>query len=255
LVPAMARKWKQINRFVEIVAAATERAGLLAPGRAGKPLRVADFGAGRAYLSHALHGWLTARGLTPEVSAIEQRADLVAEGRAIAARLGLVGFEMLQGDVADAAVAPPAFDVMIALHACDTATDHALHRGIEAGAAVIVCSPCCHKELRPQLLSPHPLASVFRHGIHAEQHAEMLTDSLRALLLEAAGYDTQVFEFVALEHTRKNKMILAIRRPAGAAATSERALAEVAELQAAFGFRGQALLALLRASGHVPAAA
>jgi hypothetical protein len=244
LVPAMARKWKQINRFVEIVAGALERL----PLPADRPLTLVDFGAGKAYLSFALHGWLRTRGLQPHMLGVEQRAELVAAGRRVAAELGLPGFEMVQGDVGDAAAVPPNFDVMIALHACDTATDAAIHRGIVAGAQLIVCSPCCHRQLRPQLLSPQPLKSVFEHGIHAEQQAEMLTDTLRALLLQAEGYETQVFEFVALEHTRKNKMILAVRRPEGTTpARRAAALAEVDELQRFFGFREQALLALLQA--------
>ena len=138
-----------------------------------------------------------------------------------------------------------AMNVMIALHACDTATDHAIHLGIRAGADIILCSPCCHKQLRPQLLSPHPLRSVFQHGIHAEQQAEMVTDSLRALLLDAQGYDTQVFEFVALEHTRKNKMILAVKRRTPKA--PDAALAQVEELKRFFGVREQCLQTLLAA--------
>jgi hypothetical protein len=101
---------------------------------------------------------------------------------------------------------------MIALHACDTATDMALHLGICSGASLIVCAPCCHQQLRPQLLSPHPLRPILRHGVHLGQEADMVTDSLRALLLETAGYATQVFEFVSLEHTAKNKMILGVKK-------------------------------------------
>ena len=242
-VPAMARKWKQINRFVEIVSQALARTPLLQPG--AEPLRVLDFGAGRAYLTFALHDWLRRQGLTLDVRGIEQRADLVAEGNRIVQGLGLQGLAMVQGDVGDVAAAPERFDVMIALHACDTATDAAIHRGIRAGAQLIVCSPCCHKQLRPQLLSPGPLRSVFQHGIHAEQQAEMLTDTLRALLLQANGYDTQVFEFVALEHTRKNKMILAVKKAAEAPAERAAALAEADELQRYFGIREQALRRLL----------
>ena len=246
-VPAMARKWKQINRFVEIVSQALARTPLLQPR--AEPVRVVDFGAGRAYLTFALHDWLSRQGLALDVRGIEQRADLVAEGNRIAQGLGLQGLRMVQGDVGDADAAPERFDVMIALHACDTATDAAIHRGIVAGAQLIVCSPCCHKQLRPQLLSPGPLKSVFEHGIHAEQQAEMLTDTLRALLLQAQGYETQVFEFVALEHTRKNKMILAVKRPPEAKARREAAraaaLAEADELQRFFGIREQALRRLL----------
>lgn len=101
---------------------------------------------------------------------------------------------------------------MIALHACDIATDFAIHTGIRLGAKVIVCSPCCHKELRPQLTSPSPLKPMLQFGIHAGQQAEMLTDTLRALFLQAYGYETKVFEFVSLEHTSKNKMILATKK-------------------------------------------
>ncbi|MDP2006991.1 MAG: SAM-dependent methyltransferase [Rubrivivax sp.] len=240
LVPAMARKWKQINKFVEIFAHALDSAGL-----ADKPgIEVVDFGAGRAYLTFAVHDWLThGRGLPARVTGVELRPDLVAEGNASIARLGLQGLRLQQGDVRDWRAEP--MDVMIALHACDTATDHAIHLGLQAGAKVILCSPCCHKQLRPQLLSPHPLRSVFQHGIHAEQQAEMLTDSLRALLLESRGYETRVFEFVALEHTRKNKMILAVQRALPQPAAMAAALEQVHELKRYFGVTQQALEALL----------
>ncbi len=240
LVPAMARKWKQINKFVEIFAHALDSAGLASqPG-----IEVVDFGAGRAYLTFAVHDWLThGRGLPARVTGVELRPDLVAEGNASIARLGLQGLRLQQGDVRDWKAEP--MDVMIALHACDTATDHAIHLGLQAGARVILCSPCCHKQLRPQLLSPHPLRSVFQHGIHAEQQAEMLTDSLRALLLESRGYETQVFEFVALEHTRKNKMILAVKRAQPQPAAMVAAQEQVAELKRFFGVKEQALETLL----------
>ena len=138
---------------------------------------------------------------------------------------------------------------MIALHACDTATDHALDLGLRAGARILVASPCCHKELRPQLTSPKPLAPLFRHGIHLGQEAEMLTDGLRALALEASGYQAKVFEFVSLEHTSKNKMILATRRPGDAGETARRAAAEAESLKAFYGIREQCLERLLRERG------
>ncbi len=239
LVPTMARKWKQINKFLEIFAHALAESPLADV----RSLRVVDFGAGKAYLSFAVHDWLThSRSLAAEVVGVELRPDLVAQGNASVAQLGLQGMRLEQGDVRE--WRGGAMNVMIALHACDTATDHAIHLGIQAGADIILCSPCCHKELRPQLLSPHPLRSIFQHGIHAEQHAEMLTDSLRALLLEAQGYDTQVFEFVALEHTRKNKMILAVKRRGPK--VPDDALAQVDELKRFFGVREHCLERLLR---------
>jgi hypothetical protein len=240
LVPAMARKWKQINKFVEVFAHAVAKSRL-----ADAPtLRVVDFGAGKAYLSFAVHDWLThSQHRQAEVVGVELRADLVAQGQQTIDQLGLQGMHILQGDVREWRAG--AMNVMIALHACDTATDHAIHLGLKAGADIILCSPCCHKQLRPQLLSPHPLRSVFQHGIHAEQQAEMVTDSLRALLLEAQGYDTQVFEFVTLEHTRKNKMILAVKRAVPKPADA--ALAQVQELKHFFGVREHCLETLLLA--------
>jgi hypothetical protein len=244
LVPAMSRKWKQINKFVEIFGHALATSALAQAAT----VRVVDFGAGRGYLTFGIHEWLQhTRQVQADVVGVELRADLVDEANASIARLGLQGLRFESGDVR--AFEAGAMNVMIALHACDTATDHAIHLGLKAGADIILCSPCCHKQIRPQLLSPHPLRPVFQHGIHAEQQAEMLTDSLRALLLEASGYDTQVFEFIALEHTRKNKMILAVKRKT--VRPADAALAQIAELKRYFGIREQALETLLQADGLV----
>ena len=207
LVPAMARKWKQINKFVEVLDHALQASPLKAQGQ----IRVADFGSGKGYLSFAVHHHLRQTlGREAEVTGVELRPDLVQLCNKAAQRLGLAGLHFEQGDVRERAAQP--LDIMIALHACDTATDHAIHLGIRSGASLIVCSPCCHKQIRPQMKSPAMLAPMLQHGIHLGQEAEMLTDSLRALLLQAHGYDTQVFEFVSLEHTSKNKMILAVKR-------------------------------------------
>jgi SAM-dependent methyltransferase len=207
LVPAMARKFKQINKFVEIL----DHALLASPLKAQAQIRVADFGSGKGYLTFAVHHHLRhTLGREAEVTGVELRPDLVQLCSRAAERLGLIGLHFEPGDVRQRAAAPT--DIVIALHACDTATDHAIHLGIRSGAALIICAPCCHKQIRPQLQSPALLAPMLQHGIHLGQEAEMLTDSLRALLLEAHGYDTQVFEFISLEHTSKNKMILAVKR-------------------------------------------
>lgn len=257
VVPAMSRKWKQINKFVEVFAAALQASRLqdgatAASAAAPRPLHVVDFGAGKGYLTFAVHDHLQALpGISARVTGVELRPDLVSLGNAVVARLGLQGLHFDEGDVRSRPVQP--IDVMIALHACDTATDHAIHLGLRGGAAVIVCSPCCHKELRPQLLSPHPLRPILQHGVHMGQQAEMLTDGLRAMLLDACGYDTQVFEFVALEHTQKNKMILAVKRAhAGSADTVQ---AQIADIKAFYGIRDQCLERLLRADGLLPAVA
>jgi SAM-dependent methyltransferase len=248
LIPAMARKWKQINKFVEILDHAVRAGGLLSRGT---PLRVLDFGAGKGYLTFATHHHLRMTlGLDAHVTGIELRPELVSQCNAAVRRLGLQGLDFEQGDVGGVEVR--AVDVMIALHACDTATDHALHQGVRAGAAVIMAAPCCHKQIRPQMCCPPGLRGMLQHGIHLGQQAEMVTDSLRALLLEAEGYETQVFEFIALEHTSKNKMILATRREPHCGHRAER-LAQVAELKAFYGLREQRLESLLGADA--PAAA
>ena len=248
VVPAMSRKWKQINKFVEVIAGALRASPLLdadpaaAPGNQ-RPVRVVDFGAGKGYLTFAVHDHLRRQpGIDPQVIGVELRPDMVQLGNAVVDRLGLAGLRFDEGDVRSRAVQP--IDVMIALHACDTATDHAIDLGLRGGAAVIVCSPCCHKELRPQLLSPHPLRPILRHGVHLGQQAEMLTDGLRAMLLDACGYDTQVFEFVALEHTQKNKMILAVKRAQSRPA--DEIWAQIDDIKAFYGIREQCLENLLR---------
>jgi hypothetical protein len=238
LVPAMARKWKQINRFVEVLDRALTDTALKCKAR----IDVADFGSGKGYLTFAAHEHLSrALGLPVQVRGVELREDMVALCNAAVQRLGLSGLRFEQGDVREAA--PQPIDIMIALHACDTATDHAIHLGVQAGASIIMCSPCCHKELRPQLLAPHPLRPVLKHGVHLGQQAEMLTDALRALLLEACGYEAQVFEFISLEHTAKNKMILAVRRPAGRPA--DELWQQIRYIKGFYGIREQCLEKLL----------
>jgi len=218
LVPSMARKWRQIDKFLEVLDHALDALPAVGGGAQAAPIRVVDYGAGKGYLTFAVHEHLRRRfGVAPDVTGVELRADLVE---------------------------PAAIDVMIALHACDTATDHAIDLGVRAGAAVLVCSPCCHKELRPQLARPRLLSGLLRHGIHVGQEAEMVTDSMRALLLETCGYEAQVFEFVSLEHTSKNKMILAKRRSAGGD-RAQRARGELADLKSFYGIREQRLETLL----------
>ena len=250
LVPAMSRKWKQINKFIEVFAAALARSPLAQPPRDQEPIHVVDFGSGKGYLTFAIHDWLR-HTLQREavVTGVELREDLVQLCRRVIDKLHLQGMDCEQGDVRD--YHPARLNVMIALHACDIATDHAIHLGIRAGAEIILCSPCCHKEVRPQLLNPHPLRPILQHGIHQAQEAEMLTDGLRALLLDAAGYDTQVFEFISLEHTNKNKMILAVKR--AQAGSADAVVAQIRDIKAFYGLQRQCLEELLKADGLLPA--
>lgn len=240
LIPAMSRKWKQINKFIEIISGALKATNL--DQKAG--VKIADFGSGKAYLTFAVHDYLNQQlGLDTDVIGVELRQNLVDLCNNTAKELNLSGIHFEQGDVQH--YQTQGLDVMIALHACDTATDHAIHMGIRANAQIIMCSPCCHKQIRPQLKMPHVLKPMLSHGIHLGQEAEMLTDSLRALLLEANGYDTQVFEFIALEHTSKNKMILATKRKI--ARDNSAILQQIADIKAFYGIEQHCLEDLLKA--------
>jgi SAM-dependent methyltransferase len=198
----MAPKFRQIQKFAELVAHLVEEAALGAG-----PLRVADMGSGKGYLTFAVSALLGERA---EVRGIEARPELVELGNRVAAEQGFAPrLSFAAAAIADAPLERP--DLLIALHACDTATDDALARGIAAGTRLILVSPCCQKELRPQLVAPPVLADALRHGILQERQAEFVTDALRAQLLEWAGYRTRVLEFVSTEHTAKNLLIAAIR--------------------------------------------
>lgn len=246
LIPSMSRKWKQINKFIEVF----DHALASAPLTADQPLRVADFGSGKGYLTFAMHDYLrNSLGREAQVTGVELRQDMVELCNAAAAQLEHPGLEFQCGDVRS--VVPEAIEVMIALHACDIATDYAIHTGIRCNAAIIMCSPCCHKQIRPQLHSPGLLQPMLQYGLHLGQQAEMLTDSLRALYLEACGYETKVFEFISLEHTNKNKMILAVKRRQAADNTA--LLEKIEQLKTFYGVKEHCLETLLRQDGLIAA--
>lgn len=207
-------KFRQINKYIEILDS------LLKPLPAAQPLKVVDMGSGKGYLTFALYDHLTATlGRTAQVTGVEYRADMVKLCNEIARISNFTGLNFVQGGIAESDCTGT--DVVIALHACDTATDDALAKGIKAGAQILVVAPCCHKQIRKQMtanltgkaLATHPLQPALRFGTYAERMAEMLTDTLRTLLLEKAGYTTNLFEFIGGEHTPKNVMITAIKNP------------------------------------------
>lgn len=229
-------KYRQINRMVEILAP------LIPAQPADRPLRIADMGAGKGYLTFALYDYLVERGRLVEVLAIEERSDLVVKGNDTAERSGFDGMMFRQGRIAETEVGP--VDMVIALHACDTATDDAIFRGVSAGARVIAVAPCCHKQVRRDMdlaaaaTALHPMS---RHGIFAERQAEMVTDALRALLVEEQGYKARVFEFVADAHTPKNVLIVAERD----GRAQRHARKQIDDLKAMFGLKTHYLEQLL----------
>jgi SAM-dependent methyltransferase len=230
----MEAKFRQIGKFVEVLTHLVADAGL-----AERPaLRLVDMGCGKGYLTFAAYEWLRGHGWPrAEAEGIEARPALVDLTNRVAAEHGLAGLHFRQGTIADVETKRP--DILVALHACDTATDDALARGVQAESALILVAPCCHKELRPQVRPPPALAEALKHGILLERQAEFVTDALRAALLEVAGYEARVFEFIATEHTAKNLMIAAIRRrrPHDVEAAARRAR----DLAALYGIRTQRL--------------
>ena len=240
VVPSMARKWKQINKFVEIFQHAVTSSKLSAKPR----IHVLDFGSGKGYLTFAAYDFLrNVLGVETHVTGIELREDLVNLCTDVATRLSMDGLQFRQGAVGS--YAPETIHALIALHACDTATDLAIHLGIRSEAEIVMCAPCCHKEIRRQIKSPQVLRPMLKYGVHLGQEADMVTDSLRALLLEAHGYRTRILEFVSLEHTSKNKMILAIRH--AAPDKRDALLAQIAAIKAFYGIKEQRLESLLAA--------
>lgn len=198
----MAAKYRQIQKFTELIDHLSAEADL----PADRPWRIADMGCGKGYLTFAV---ATLLGPKAAVQGIERRADLVDLTNRIARECDCSNLEFTVGDIG--VTTPAEIDMLISLHACDTATDDALAAGIAGGAALLIVSPCCQKELRPQLTAPPVLADALQHGIFQERQAEFVTDALRAQLLETAGFRTKVFEFVSTEHTAKNLMIAAIK--------------------------------------------
>lgn len=238
VIPSMARKWKQINKFIEIFSNAYAQIDA-----SQQELNIVDFGSGKGYLTFALYDYLQAQQKTPLITGVELRSNLVEFCQKVADDVGFNHLDFFEGDVRS--YQPEKLDLMIALHACDIATDFAIHTGIRLNASMIMCAPCCHKELRPQLKSPEVLQPMLQFGIHAGQQAEMLTDTLRALLLKAYGYETKVFEFVSLEHTSKNKMILATKRK-DIQQPDAKILQQIQALKTMYGIQKQSLELLLQ---------
>jgi SAM-dependent methyltransferase len=226
------KKFRQINRYLEMVDdmyPSLPEAG---------PLHVVDFGCGLSYLTFAVHHLLTAlHGRQVQLLGIDQNEQIIRRCRQIAADLQLPGLEFRTARIDDLTLAKPT-DLAISLHACDTATDQALAMAVSAEARVILAAPCCQHELASSIQSP-PLDVLLRQGILKERLAALATDALRAIALEAAGYRTQILEFIDLEHTPKNLLLRAVRR------TGNEPLAEAArrEYLAAKEFLGAAALA------------
>jgi hypothetical protein len=235
-------KFRQINKYIEILDGLVKQ---LAPREC---LRIVDMGAGKGYLTFALYDYLVnSLHMRVEITGVESRADLVEQCNGIARAAEFAGLRFVQGSIADYDCAGA--DAVIALHACDTATDDAIHKAVTAGAELIVVAPCCHKQIRREMAvatPEHPLGLLLQYGTYVERVAEMVTDGMRAQLLQVAGYKTNLFEFIDGVHTPKNVMIVAVKSAAAPSANASAALqASLAATKAQFGIRQHRLEQLL----------
>jgi hypothetical protein len=202
-----AAKRRQVDAFLRALSATLPATGL------PQPLRVADLGCGNAYLTFAAYRWLTAdRGLDVRLVGVDVRDDQRARNAELAAKLGWSGHvRFVASTIMDVELEA---DLVLALHACDTATDEALARAVDRGAQWILAAPCCHHDLAAQLRTapvPAPYQALTRHGILRERYADVLTDALRAALLRRAGYRVDVVEFIESRHTPRNLLLRAAR--------------------------------------------
>jgi SAM-dependent methyltransferase len=219
--PTRQDKYRQVEEFIR------ELDTVLKPELvpAGRPLRVVDLGCGNAHLSFAAYRYLTkTRGLDVSLIGVDVKRQARERNNALAAELGWSGIRFVEGTIAEAPV--EGADVVLALHACDTATDDALARAVHWQAPVVLAAPCCHHDIQAQLKShaaPGPYGMVTRHGILRERLGDILTDAFRASLMRIAGYRVEVVEFVPSQHTPRNTMLRAVRTgaPPDAAVTTQ----------------------------------
>ena len=216
--PSRQAKLRQVEEFLRQLDAALSDArsrGALRRPTPDEPLRVVDLGCGNAYLTFAAHRFLThARGLPVHLVGADVKQQSADHNGEVAASLGVdEQMSFAVGTIGDVVV-DPAPDVVLALHACDTATDDALARAVGWQAPVVLAAPCCHHDVAAQLRrapTPSPYSALTRHGILRERFADTLTDALRASLMRQQGYRVDVVEFVGSEHTPRNTMLRAVR--------------------------------------------
>ena len=197
----MQHKFKQICKYVEIVD------GVMRNARLGDEVHIADMGAGKGYLTFALYEYLTSKYDKKIVmEGVEIRQDLVLKINDIIGKCGLKDFTFVENSIEN--YKPENLDVLIALHACDTATDDAILIGVRNNAKLIICAPCCHKQIRREMEKSGRTDAITRFGIFLERQAVMITDAVRALVLEYCGYKTNVMEFIEMEDTPKNVLLV-----------------------------------------------
>ena len=197
-------KFRQINRFLEFIQ------DILPKLAKDREVTILDFGCGKSYLTFAMYYYLREiRGYDVNIIGLDLKTDVIEKCNGLAKKYGYTKLHFFQGDIADYE-GVSRVDMVVTLHACDTATDYALAKAVEWGAEVILSVPCCQHELNRQLKND-VLKPVLKYGILKERMAALLTDGIRANLLESMGYETQILEFIDMEHTPKNLLIRAVK--------------------------------------------
>ncbi len=201
-------KFRQINRFLEFIA---DIMPILPKDRC---VRIIDFGCGKSYLTFAMYYYLHELcGLDIRVTGLDLKADVISRCSGLAEKYGYEKLDFQQGDIADFE-GEDSVDMVVTLHACDTATDYALYKAVKWNASVILSVPCCQHEVNRQIRNDI-LAPALKYGLIKERLSALVTDSVRACLLEEKGYETQILEFIDMEHTPKNILIRAVKRRDG----------------------------------------
>ena len=205
IVKAKSDKFRQINRFLEFIE------DVLPYLEKDKELTILDFGCGKSYLTFAMYYYLKVmKGYQINVIGLDLKTDVIAHCNLLSEKYGYDKLHFLEGDIASY-TGSNTVDMVVTLHACDTATDHALYKAVSWGANVILSVPCCQHELNKQIKC-ETLSPILKYGIVKERMAALVTDALRAELLEAKGYHVQLLEFIDMEHTPKNILIRAVKK-------------------------------------------
>ena len=214
-------KFRQINRFLEFIE------DVIKELPTDQTIHIVDFGCGKSYLTFATYYYLHVKaGLDIQVTGLDLKEDVILHCNELATRLGYDRLHFEQGDIS--VYQGERADVVVSLHACDLATDYALEKAVKWGAKVIMAVPCCQHELNRQIQND-VLSPVLKYGILKERMAALLTDGIRAELLEKNGYDVQILEFIDVEHTPKNLLIRAVKRSGMKPAGKGKSLREMEE--------------------------
>ncbi|MBD5477083.1 MAG: SAM-dependent methyltransferase [Lachnospiraceae bacterium] len=205
IVHARYDKFKQINRFLEFIE------DILPTLSKENTVHIIDFGCGKSYLTFAMYHYLhELRGYDVEITGLDLKEDVITNCNALSRKYGYDKLHFIKGDIAEYEE-ESTVDMVVTLHACDTATDYALAKAVEWGAKVILSVPCCQHEINRQIHN-EALSPLLKYGIIKERLSALVTDALRANLLEASGYETSILEFIDMEHTPKNLLIRAVRK-------------------------------------------